>query len=925
MTLFLLVLGLIFGAVVGDEEGSVAGALFGGLVGWLLARERKTSQQLALELKRLAEVAENQQRGLAQLWHTVYSEKSGAQPEPQHVSTPHPAAEDPVQPPATAEHNAPQQHIAQREEPQREAQPTGQEPRIPHQYPLDRAIAAVKAQLFGGNTVVRAGILVLLVGVTLLLKYAVDHELISIELRMAGAGLAGLALILVGLRVREQRASFGQTLQGGGVATMYLVIFFSFRSYQLLPPMLAFGLLAIIAALSAVLAVAQNAMALVVVGQLGGFLAPILASSGSGNHVALFSYYLLLNLMIAGVAWFRAWRPLNLIGFVFTFGIGTAWGALKYASENFATTEPFLVAFFLLYVAIPVLFATRGTAKGWVDGSLVFGAPLAFLALQLVLVRDKPFAMAYSAVGVAALYLVIATVLTRRAGPAFAAMRLAFIALGVGFATLAIPYAFDQTDFSAAAWAVEGAGLYFLGVRQQRALSRAAGVFLQLLAGTAIFITLGDAGPVDAHPFLHGRVLAVVFLACSSLFIAEHAHRRRLTLRAAEVTGLQLLVVWCLLVFLPTINRELVRVVPTEWLPGAQLGSLGLLGIVLEGLGRGLSWPAVRYAPACLAFLVIPITLLWHGALPGHLLAHGGAAAWPLYFASVYLTLRYFVPTVRDSLAILHTFVLFGATLWLGLTAYEVCDGPLALSEPWSTAALGFVLVGVLLLLTGAAKTKLWPVSAEQSIYLGTGRQGLAFCALGWALVVSVTSSGEEELLGYIPLLNPGELFQLSALAAVLIWRHSEQTTPRYVSETLYQFLPRLVGFIAFLCWNGLLARATHRYSGVRWDVQALWDESALQMAFAISWTLIGLLLTALASRRKLRSLWFAGASLLAVVVVKLFLLDLKNLSPVAKIATFLVVGVLLLVVGYFSPVPPARAATTAIPNPKTDSTPEGS
>jgi len=61
-------------------------------------------------------------------------------------------------------------------------------------------------------------------------------------------------------------------------------------------------------------------------------------------------------------------------------------------------------------------------------------------------------------------------------------------------------------------------------------------------------------------------------------------------------------------------------------------------------------------------------------------------------------------------------------------------------------------------------------------------------------------------------------------------------------------------------------------------------------------------------TRRGLRTPWMVFAGLLGVVVAKLFLVDLSRLSTVAKIGTFLVVGVLLLVVGYLTPVPPSRS-----------------
>jgi uncharacterized membrane protein len=96
----------------------------------------------------------------------------------------------------------------------------------------------------GGNTVVRVGLMVLLVGVVLLLKYAADHSLFPIEARMGSAAIIGLGLVAVGFWQRTSRPGFATTLQGGGVATTYLVVFFSMHVYELLPVPLGFGLLA---------------------------------------------------------------------------------------------------------------------------------------------------------------------------------------------------------------------------------------------------------------------------------------------------------------------------------------------------------------------------------------------------------------------------------------------------------------------------------------------------------------------------------------------------------------------------------------------------------------------------------------------------------------------------------------------------------
>ena len=52
------------------------------------------------------------------------------------------------------------------------------------------------------------------------------------------------------------------------------------------------------------------------------------------------------------------------------------------------------------------------------------------------------------------------------------------------------------------------------------------------------------------------------------------------------------------------------------------------------------------------------------------------------------------------------------------------------------------------------------------------------------------------------------------------------------------------------------------------------------------------------------RELWLIGAALIAVVVAKLFFVELNNRGGLERIVSFIGVGVLLLVVGYFAPLP---------------------
>src|SRR5690606_1968955 len=190
----------------------------------------------------------------------------------------------------------------------------------------------------------------------------------------------------------------------------------AFKLYGMIGPLPAFGLSVVLIAGLVVMAVLQESRTLAILGVLAGFMAPIWLSDGSGNHVALFSYYALLNLAIFAIAWVRPWRILNLLGFVFTWGIGIAWGVLQYTPGKFAGTEPFLLLFFAFYLLLPLLHARRTAAQRGdrIDGCLLFGTPLIAFSLQAALLEGARMPLALCALGVAALYALLARVLVRR-------------------------------------------------------------------------------------------------------------------------------------------------------------------------------------------------------------------------------------------------------------------------------------------------------------------------------------------------------------------------------------------------------------------------------------------------------------------------------------------------------------------------------
>lgn len=130
------------------------------------------------------------------------------------------------------------------------------------------------------------------------------------ELRLAGISVLALAGLIFGWTQRAQRPGFALALQGGAIGGLLLTVFAAFKLYGLLDAGTALGISVVLIAGMCVLAVLQDSRTLAVLGVLAGFLAPIWLSTGSGNHVALFSYYAVLNAGIVAIAWTRPWLTL---------------------------------------------------------------------------------------------------------------------------------------------------------------------------------------------------------------------------------------------------------------------------------------------------------------------------------------------------------------------------------------------------------------------------------------------------------------------------------------------------------------------------------------------------------------------------------------------------------------------------------------
>jgi uncharacterized membrane protein len=290
-------------------------------------------------------------------------------------------------------------------------------------------------------------------------------------------------------------------------------------------------------------------------------------------------------------------------------------------------------------------------------------------------------------------------------------------------------------------------------------------------------------------------------------------------------------------------------------------------------------------------------------------LERGGYIGWPLYAAAMLVILRRFVPEAPAFARYAHPTGLWLWSAWCVSLADQAVADHAGLDRNYVHAASLVTLVAILL----AVLAQRDRFGSLRRLYVVLGLGGVVAALLLRVFQSNLTRSGSDTPIGYLPILNALDISMLLAFGAIGLWLRRAAADDDLPSD-----LRGVVGVglaaMVFLFWNGLLARSVHHYAHVPFDPDTLWDSVAMQMSISLSWTVIALGLMVFAHRRSVRPAWFVGAALLGVIVPKLFLLDLAELSALAKIGTFLGVGLLLLLVGAVAPVPPAAAGDKVAP-----------
>ncbi|MCP3986694.1 MAG: DUF2339 domain-containing protein, partial [bacterium] len=255
--------------------------------------------------------------------------------------------------------------VAPRRQPPPQPQPQPRQPsRKPSPSPAvgvdwERWIGIRGAAVVGAVALGLAGLL--------FFKYSIEHELISPLMRVVLGTLAGLGCIVGSewLRIRKY-AHTAEGIAGAGVVILYAAFWAAHMLYDLIPMLVAFGLMALVTATCCMLAVRRDALIVAVLGLVGGFATPLLLSSGTDRPIGLFGYVLLLDLGLLAVGQKRRWPSLGVLSLLGTVLMQALWIGDRMGPERIFLGLAILVVFGALFVFSAPAGARRDLRDPWV-------------------------------------------------------------------------------------------------------------------------------------------------------------------------------------------------------------------------------------------------------------------------------------------------------------------------------------------------------------------------------------------------------------------------------------------------------------------------------------------------------------------------------------------------------------------------------
>ncbi len=321
-------------------------------------------------------------------------------------------------------------------------------------------------KFIGENLINKIGIAILVIGVGIGAKYAIDHELISPLTRIILGYLVGLGLLGFAFRLKKQFENFSAVLLSGSMAILYFITYAAYSFYGLIPLLVSFGLMVALTVCTVMAAIFYNKQVIAHIGLVGAYAVPFLLSNDSGQVSILFSYMAIINTGILVTSFMKYWKPLYYSSFILTWLIFLTWYIPKYQTEeHFGLSMTFISIFFATFYFIFLAYKLLKKEKFEIeDILLMLGNSTVFYWLGYAILLAHPAGKEYLGActfGNALIHALVSGIIYRQKS---ADKNLFYFVMGLAlvFVTIAIPVQFDG-KWVTLLWSGEVAILFLIG------------------------------------------------------------------------------------------------------------------------------------------------------------------------------------------------------------------------------------------------------------------------------------------------------------------------------------------------------------------------------------------------------------------------------------------------------------------------------
>lgn len=749
--------------------------------------------------------------------------------------------------------------------------------------------------LLHGNPVLKVAIVVLLIGVVLLLRFATEHWQFSLAVKLMFVAAVSAAVTVLGYLLRAKNRSFALGVQGLGLAGLCLTLFFAY--YNLVIPNLAIASVCFIAVmlLTLWLSLKQQSIELALMAMLIAYFAPFTLPVRNATAIELIAYYLGINVAVAILSSVRPWKYLNQVAFLMTAIVGGGYAFY----HGYVFERQVLSALLLAHAAIFIWLGFRFSQllaqddvatfqfKPILDLALIFGAPIvAYAYLYVMYFEETRWQAAFSlvfAVVFAALY----TLTRQRSQTKFIAQ--SYFSLMLIFSLLIPPILLPE-QWSVIGWALQGVAVFAFALIKVSSISRYLALGLFAVAGLSGLYYLVEL------PYFEHSIYWVLSLSYAAVVLMANS---KADFREQLSTGT--ISIFCFMLLSAS----------SLWL------WLGLDSLAGE---HAMVWTllAIVTAYVCMNEVILSRQATWSWLLPKWL------GLTPVMFAALSLVIsrdydgaiQWVSGTERMLFAL---FALLLSVLWLRplwtvrtdkvrvslglIPALALASLTLLPEHPYSSV--------VILPLIFAAWC--WWQKPESDWRMFWYARSNLVLMLFWMLCSQLLN--EQAFYGYVlPILNPFDLVSIAMLVAILWMLNLQRKTD------LDQGLAAVIMVVSLLWLSSyVLLRALHLYLGTPINEIAVWQDATVQLSLTVLWVSLACIAMWIASFKQLRALWILGSSILVMVTLKLVLLDLSNIGTLMRVLSFFAAGLGMLLIAYIAPIPePDLAKNNSSPSSKT-------